>query len=87
MQLNHSHDMEVMSQVFAFLATYADDSFEIIAQAMRFKREQVALYGTREIFVRSKINDAAVSKLAQAEASSIISCAFWTEVLLIGRLS
>lgn len=44
-ELSHAHTFEVMASVFSFAVTYPDDTANIVAEASRFAREQVALYG------------------------------------------
>lgn len=46
-ELAHDASNDAMTTVFGFMALHTDDALSILAEATRFTREQVALYGAR----------------------------------------
>jgi zinc-RING finger domain len=69
LQLSHAHNVEIMTQVFAFAASYPEDALAVVSEAVKFNREQLALAGTREIFMRAKVADESTTRAKNAEAA------------------
>ena len=53
-ELTHERSTDTAIAAFALAATYPEEAWRILVDATLFCRTQTALYGTREIWMRSK---------------------------------
>ena len=66
LRLSHAHGLEALAAAFAFAASFPEDALAVAAEGIRFRLEQTALAGTREIYVRAKQAEAAEASAAAA---------------------
>ena len=66
LRLSHAHGLEQLAAAFAFAASFPEDALAVAAEGIRFRVEQTALAGTREIYVRAKQAEAAEAGAAES---------------------
>jgi len=73
LRLSHSHGLEALCAAFSLAASFPEDALAVAAEGIKFNREQLALAGTREIYVRARMLTDAQAAAAQAAALQVSS--------------